>query len=47
VIVEEERTPQANGMINLKFNVIIVINLTIMLLTTGTRKVPEQMKMQT
>ena len=41
VFVEEARTRQADGMINLKSNVIIAINLAIMLLTAGTKKVAE------
>jgi len=46
VFVEEERTRQANGLINLKFDVIIVINLTIILMTARIRRVAEQMKRQ-
>jgi len=39
VFVEEEKTRQTNGIINLKFDVIIAINLAAMLLTTGTKRV--------
>ncbi|KAI6695250.1 hypothetical protein NL676_022960 [Syzygium grande] len=39
--VKEERTQQAYDMINLKSDVIIAINLAIMLLIAGTKKVAE------